>query len=153
MLPNYLIRKANYADIQDLSHLLSDLFSIENDFTPNDVLQKRGLEMLLQDPENRCIYVAELNHRIIGMVTCQILISTAEGGPSALIEDLIVEKEQRGNGLGKRLLDRIEQWAAEKGARRFQLLADKNNTPALDFYKKNSWHGTQLICLRKNQNL
>jgi hypothetical protein len=32
-----------------------------------------------------------------------------------------------------------------------QLLADRNNINALDFYKKQKWAATQLICLRKKQ--
>lgn len=149
MMPNYLIRKAEFTDIPDLSRLLTILFAIENDFEPNDLIQQRGLEMMLKDDTNRCILVVALDKKVIGMVTGQILISTAEGGPAAMIEDLIVDKEHRGNGLGKQLLSSIEEWAVEKGASRLQLLADKNNTSALEFYKKISWNYTQLICLRK----
>ncbi|AFV03022.1 acetyltransferase, GNAT family [Dehalobacter sp. DCA] len=105
--------------------------------------------MMLNDSTNRCILVAAMNNKIIGMVTCQMLVSTAEGGPVALIEDMIVDAEHRGKGLGKQLISSIEEWAAEKGASRLQLLADKNNTPSLDFYKKIRWDYTQLICLRK----
>jgi ribosomal protein S18 acetylase RimI-like enzyme len=31
-----------------------------------------------------------------------------------------------------------------------QLLADKNNLPALNFYQKQGWQSTQLVCLRKH---
>ena len=30
-----------------------------------------------------------------------------------------------------------------------QLLADRTNHPALDFYRRQGWQHTQLICLRK----
>lgn len=149
MMTHYVIRKAEFPDIPDLSRLLTLLFSIEKDFEPNDCVQKHGLEMMLNDDTNRCVLVAALDNAVIGMVTCQILVSTAEGGPAALIEDLIVDIQHRGKGLGKKLLYSVEEWAVQRGASRLQLLADKTNTPALAFYKKNSWDHTQLICLRK----
>jgi len=69
-----------------------------------------------------------------------------------LIEDMVILPEHRGSGIGERLLAAIEEWSIRKGATRMQLLADKNNFPALDFYKKNGWGTTQLICLRKKIN-
>lgn len=149
MESQYIIRKAKLEDIPRLSGLLEILFSVEADFTADESKQRKGLEMMLNDPENRCILVAESNQGVIGMCTAQILVSTAEGGPVALIEDVIVDKQFRRWGIGQKLLLAIEDWALERGARRLQLLADQNNTPALEFYKRMSWNKTQLICLHK----
>lgn len=145
----HTIRRAKPADIRDMIGLLRILFSIETDFVFDEGKQQRGLEMMLSDCTNRCIMVAELNQKIVGMCTAQILVSTAEGGIAALIEDLVVEDACRGEGIGKELLLSIEGWAIARGARRLQLLADHNNTRALEFYKKMEWKGTELICLRK----
>ena len=41
-------------------------------------------------------------------------------------------------------------WALEQGATRMQLLADKNNPPALAFYERLGWGTTALICLRQH---
>lgn len=146
---NYTIRRAKPADISGMVRLLRILFSIETDFLFDEGKQQRGLEMMLSDCTNRCIMVAELNQQIVGMCTAQILVSTAEGGIAALIEDLVVEDACRGEGIGKELLLSIEGWAIARGVRRLQLLADQNNTRALEFYRKMEWKVTELICLRK----
>jgi len=145
---NHTIRRAKHADIGGMIKLLRILFSIETDFAFNEETQQRGLEMMLDDCTNRCIMVAELNQQIVGMCTAQILVSTAEGGIVALVEDLVVEDACRGEGIGKELLLAIEGWAIARGASRLQLLADQNNTRALEFYKKMDWKVTELICLR-----
>lgn len=145
----HTVRRAEPADISDMIRLLRILFSIETDFVFDEGKQQRGLEMMLSDCTNRCIRVAALNQQVVGMCTAQILVSTAEGGIVALIEDLVVEEAYRGVGIGKELLLSIEGWAIERGARRLQLLADQNNTRALGFYKKMDWKVTELICLRK----
>ncbi|MDI6881040.1 MAG: GNAT family N-acetyltransferase [Desulfitobacteriaceae bacterium] len=149
MSSNYIIRRAHHTDIPRLIELLKILFSIEKDFSVDESKQRKGLEMMLDDYANRCIIVAAMNQQIIGMCTAQILVSTSEGGSVALVEDLVVDKENRRKGIGRDLLLSLENWAIEKGTKRLQLLADRNNTPALEFYKSMSWNHTQLICLHK----
>jgi len=148
-----LIRQGQVQDIEDLVGLLKELFSIEADFEFNEARQRMGLEQILRDVSGeKCIMVAERSGKVIGMCSAQILISTAEGGPAAVIEDMVVFPEYRGMGIGESLLSAIQSWSIQKGAMRMQLLADKNNYPALDFYMKNGWGMTQLICLRKKKN-
>lgn len=148
-MSKFKIRRAMSSDISSLIRLLEILFSIETDFTIDESKQRTGLEMMLNDEMNRCIMVAEKDSQVIGMCTAQLLVSTAEGGYVALIEDVVVSKGHRGEGIGSDLLLAIERWAAAKGVKRLQLLADRNNTLALDFYRKMSWNNTQLICLHK----
>ena len=148
---NHTIRRAKPSDISCMIRLLRILFSIETDFTFNEGTQQSGLEMMLEDCTHRCIMVAELNQQIVGMCTAQILVSTAEGGIVALVEDLVVLDACRGEGIGQELLLAMESWAIARGVRRLQLLADHNNTRALEFYKKMGWKYTELICLRKRQ--
>jgi len=146
-----IIRKAGLSDINQMAGLLKELFSIEKDFTFNMKTQQNGLTMMLDDSEKRCFMVAASGEHIIGMISAQLLVSTAKGGMAALIEDMVVAKSYQGKGIGKRLLLSIEKWALKKGAKRMQLLADKNNFSALGFYEQQKWAATQLICLRKKQ--
>jgi ribosomal protein S18 acetylase RimI-like enzyme len=143
------IRKAKSSDIPHLVELLRELFSIEADFDFNAGLQEQGLFMVLQSPKTRCIMVAEIDKNVVGMCTGQLVVSTAKGGFSGLIEDMVINKKFRGKGLGTSLLEEVEKWCLSSGARRIQLLADKNNTKGLAFYEKCNWQKTQLICLRK----
>jgi len=130
--------------------LLCELFSIESDFSPNREKQARGLKLLFADTTGASIiFVADRGEEIIGMCSVQTLISTAEGGPVGLLEDLIVRKDSRGNGIGTRLLSEIFRWCATKDISRLQLLRDLDNECALKFYSDNGWTGTKLVCMRK----
>ena len=143
-----VIRRARARDLPDLEELLGILFSIEEDFEVDEAKQHQGLSLMLGS-DTRQIMVAQVDSRVVGMVSAQLLISTAEGAPSALLEDLVVRKEYRGRNIGSRLLAKIEKWARQHGATRCQLLADRGNAPALAFYEKHGWGPTSLICLRK----
>jgi len=142
------IRAATLSDLDALTNLLQILFAIEADFACDQSRQRRGLELLLTG-ERACVLVAEAEGYVIGMATGQVTISTAEGGPALLIEDVVVAEAWRGRGTGRLLLAALAGWAEERGIGRLQLLADRNNQPALDFYQRLGWQGTELICLRR----
>lgn len=144
------IRPAASGDVDGLVRLLGVLFSIESDFRPDEARQRRGLALLLADPEGCAVLVAERDGAVRGMVTGQLVVSTAEGGRSVLVEDLVVEAAERGRGVGRALLAALERWGTARGATRLQLLADRENLPALAFYAREGWSSTRLVCLRRH---
>ena len=56
-------------------------------------------------------------------------------GPGLFLEDLFVEPELRGLGIGKLLLERVAAIAMEKGCARLQWAVLDWNTPAIEFYR------------------
>ena len=128
--------------------LLGQLFAIEEDFVADERRQRSGLEMVLEAPA-AALLVFERNNRVIGMISCQLVISSAEGGWSLLVEDLVVDRQDRGRGVGRKLLSAAAAWGSERGVRRMQLLADRNNDHALAFYRSQGLDATNLICLRR----
>lgn len=147
-MQDFTVRVATPNDIEALTSLLAELFSIEKDFQFNEKLQQKGLLLMLEN-SNGMILVAESKHTVIGMATGQLVISTAEGGLSLLIEDVVISRKWRGLGIGKQLVDSVCKWAGTFGAKRFQLLSDASNNEGLQFYEKTGWKKTNLICLRK----
>nr|WP_240191924.1 GNAT family N-acetyltransferase [Desulforhopalus vacuolatus] len=131
-----------------MTGLLKQLFSIEEDFDFDAVRQRRGLEMML-DHAGAVLLVAEVESRVIGMCSGQTMVSTAEGAFSLLVEDVVVDEQWRGRGVGTDLLKALEKWAREMKIVRFQLLADRSNAAGLEFYNKQSWKNTNLVCLCK----
>lgn len=139
------IAPAATADIPELLSLLEALFSIEQDFRPDPERQRRGLELLLARPDAARVLVARnAAGKVLGMASAQLVISTAEGAPSAWIEDVVVAEGHRGAGIGGALLAAVLDWAKARGATRAQLLADLDNAPALHFYERLGWQPTRL---------
>ena len=145
MQSNFNIENATLADIPALTALLDSLFAIEVDFSADTEKQILGLQMIIENPKHAIIKVARNDeNKVIGMVSAQLVISTAQGSYSAWIEDMVVAEGFRGRGLGRRLLDEAISWAKEKGASRAQLLVDMENEPAIGYYQHLGWGNTQL---------
>jgi GNAT superfamily N-acetyltransferase len=148
-MENIIYELANESDVDSLVSLLADLFTIEKDFNPDLSKQKKGLELLVKNHTTATIQVAKnTSGEVIGMVTAQLVISTAQGAASAWIEDMVVDAKYRGLGIGKKLLQNTLDWAKQKGATRAQLLVDIENTEALGYYEHLKWEPTQLQARR-----
>jgi GNAT superfamily N-acetyltransferase len=130
--------------------LLAELFSIESDFAPDREKQVQGLSALIAHPPGKVlVLVAVVDGLVVGMATAQTLISTAEGGRVGFVEDVVVDRKFRSQGIGTLLLEGIMTWSKSAGLKRLQLLADSDNQPALDFYAARGLIRTHLTCLRK----
>lgn len=144
------IRQASYSDIPEMARMIGELFSIELDFPVDAERQRRALHALL-DCETAAVFVAtdEARDAVIGMVTIQLTISTAQGGPSGLLEDMFVGKEHRGRGVATALLETVEKWCLSRGAGRVQLFVDLTNKGALQFYDARGYAETRMAARRR----
>lgn len=141
--------EAKEADMPDLVQLLALLFIIEKDFKPDTSKQQTGLALLVKNSATATMQVAKNDTgKVIGMVSAQLVISTAEGAVSAWVEDMVIDASYRGHGIGKQLLQNALTWAKNKGATRAQLLVDTANTDALGYYQHLNWQTTQLQARR-----
>ncbi len=146
-----IIKNASIQDIDNLVKLLKQLFAIEKDFCFDAEKHHQGLKMMIDGcGRHRVVKTAWIDQTLVGMCTAQTRISTATGHHSAVLEDLVVDHRYRGCGAGPALLNAICEWAERRGIKHLSLLADRDNTPALDFYQKHQWKQTRLICLTKD---
>jgi len=143
-----IIRHACEEDLFVMTALLSELFTIEPDFSPDVRRQREGLAALM-GKRDATLLVACVQSEIVGMCTLQPLISTAEGGVVGMVEDLVVAESFRNIGIGCKLLEAIEKISIEQGMSRLQLLADQGNDLAGRFYGRLDWKCTQLSVMRK----
>lgn len=149
-------RMATPADIPALVALLKELTELEADFSFAYEEHCAGLRMLIDAQPAVCVLVACTvadvpggEGELVGMCTGQPVISTAAGAFSVWVEDVVITGTRRGSGIDKRLLVGLEEWARGRGAARMQLLADKDNQRALEFYQRQGWRPTNFVCWRK----
>jgi len=86
---------------------------------------RRALSALERDT----VFVAEIEGRAAGYVAVE------REGDTLRIEQLFVSPEHEGEGVGRQLLEYAEGYAISVGARLLQVIAERDNRRALEFYR------------------
>ena len=141
-------RTATLEDIPSLCHLLNQLFSQEAEFTPDSTNQTKALKTIIDDSTIGEIYVASKEGEIVGMVNLLYTVSTALGGRVAILEDMVIDENHRGEDIGSSLLEYVLTISKEKGIQRLTLLTDGDNIAAHRFYEGMGFEKSSMIPLR-----
>ncbi len=142
--PELTFRPAGLDDIPAIAELLGMLFADEQDFAPDPAKQHRALTLFLEAGKG-IIYLAECGGRCAGVVIASLGISTAEGGWSGDIDDIVVHPDFRRLGIGEQLLAMAEEWCYRHGAVRMRLYCDDQNHAAMAFYRKHGWQKSHCV--------
>lgn len=81
------------------------------------------------------VLIAEVDGKAVGLALFFHTFSTFRGQPGIYLEDLFVQPEHRGLGIGKALLGSLAKLALERGCGRLEWAVLDWNEPALGFYK------------------
>jgi GNAT superfamily N-acetyltransferase len=129
------IRLAKPADIADIHRLIYELAVYEK--APEQMVatvdQIDG--SLFTDNPVAFAHVAEVDGQIVGIALWFLNYSTWLGKPGIYLEDLFVQPEYRGHGIGKGLMKTLAQLCIERGYERFQWWVLDWNKPSIEFYK------------------
>jgi GNAT superfamily N-acetyltransferase len=79
--------------------------------------------------------LAEQDGAAVGFALYFPTFSTFRGRPGIWLEDLFVEPEYRGRGIGKALVASVARTAVAHGYRRLEWSVLNWNAPAIDFYR------------------
>ncbi len=148
-MPRVCIVPASEADIDQICLLLTALFSQEADFEPAPVKQATAVRDILHHPDKGHILLLKLDDQVAGMVSLLYLPSTAMGGKVALLEDMIIAENWRGQGYGQRLLTTAIDFAEEQGCLRLTLLTDRDNERAQQLYQQNGFSLSSMVPMRR----
>jgi len=142
------LEPATLEDLPQLTDLVVSLLSEEEDFHADRSKQQKGIKLILEQPKCGRIFVLRNDHSVIAMVNLLFTISTAEGGPVVMMEDVIVHPMHRGQGYGSRLLKYAIDFAREKKFKRITLLTDKISAESQRFFQKHGFTFSHMIPMR-----
>ncbi|WP_066223319.1 GNAT family N-acetyltransferase [Formosa haliotis] len=131
---NFKIRPAKIEDMSAVLQLINELAIFEKE--PNAVevtlsdLERDGFG---EQPLFKC-FVAEVEGEVKGIALVYNRYSTWKG-PIIHLEDLIVNKDFRGTGMGTALLNEVVKYGHSRGAKRINWEVIDWNQPAIAFYE------------------
>jgi GNAT superfamily N-acetyltransferase len=122
---------------QDAILAMTDAYS-QDDFGDGKPLDREARERLipgLRGHPTTLVMLAFDEDRPVGAATCFVGFSTFAARPLVNIHDLVVLPEFRGKGLGRRLMEAVEQRARDLGCCKITLEVLDRNERALCAYK------------------
>ncbi len=130
-----VIREAGPDDVADILRLVRALAEYERE--PDAVLagEESLRAALFCDHPLVHAHVAAQDGRVVGMAVWFLSFSTWTGRPSLYLEDLFVEPEWRGHGVGRALFARLAARAVELGCARMDWSVLDWNESAMGFYR------------------
>jgi len=98
-------------------------------------LIRANLAALLEDPAAYVLVAEEAGGRAVGLVSFSQRRTLLHPGPSALIDELVVDAAARGAGWGRRLIQATCDEARRRGCCEVEVSTEKSNGAARDFYR------------------
>lgn len=130
-----VIRKAKREDTSIILKLIEELAVYEK-LSHTVVNTEKMIQKYLFD-ENKFAeaLIADYDNKPVGFALFFHNYSTFVGKPGIYLEDLFVQPEMRGKGIGKKLFMELITIAKDRDCGRIEWSVLNWNTPAIDFYK------------------
>jgi GNAT superfamily N-acetyltransferase len=129
------IRLAQPADVEDIHRLIYELAVYEK--APEEMvatIDQINTSLFNASPVAFC-HVAEVDGKVVGIALWFLNYSTWLGKAGIYLEDLFVQPEYRGHGIGKGFMQTLAALCVERGYERFQWWVLDWNKPSIDFYQ------------------
>ena len=130
-----VVRKAKKEDVPEMMVLIKELAEFENGLNEVSVDEDNLLKYGFSDEALYSCFIAEKNGAIKGMALYFYTYSTWNG-KCLYLEDLIVKRKERTNGVGTALMNEIIKTGKEEKANRIAWQVLDWNLDAHDFYRK-----------------
>lgn len=129
----FFIREGQPEDMPSVLKLIQELAIYENEPDAVEISVEDLIKDGFQDNPEFEVFVAEVEDNIVGIALYYKRYSTWKG-KSLHLEDLIVNKQYRGKGIGKALYRKMIKTAYENGINRLEWEVLDWNKNAIEFY-------------------
>ncbi|MFD8934296.1 GNAT family N-acetyltransferase [Streptomyces sp. NPDC059578] len=131
------IRPATDEDIQAIVDMLADDPLGARRESPDDLAPYRAAFRRLADDPHQHLVVAVRRDRVVGTLQLTVIPGLSRrGAVRSVIEGVRVHADERGSGLGSRLIEWAVEESRRQGCQLVQLTSDATRTDAHRFYER-----------------
>lgn len=144
------VHKATTSDYNALCELFDGIDAFHRDNLPHIFQKPKGAVReqeyysgLIAD-EGVGLFVAEADGKLVGFI--HVIIKETPAIPIfvprryAIVDSIFVKPEFQNHGIGRTLMDKMQEWAITKGAVSIELNVYEFNQTAISFYEKLGYH-------------
>ena len=140
----FQIRKCHSEDFDDVASLLRQLW-------PEKRLDAASLRMVFQravTSESQTYLCVIDGERIVGFGSLTLKNNLWQQGYLAHIDELVVDSDYRGRGIGTQLLNQLVRLARDRGCRRVELDSAFHREQAHQFYQQHGFENRAFLFLQ-----
>ena len=132
------VREAEPGDVAAITDLVGQL-----GYPSEEAAVAGRLERLAADPGS-WVYVAVDSERVVGVASVHVMPILERDAPTARITAMVVDEAARRGGVGRALLERLEEVARAEGCGRIYLTTRYEREGAVAFYRRTGYEATSL---------
>lgn len=156
---NVKIRKAKEEDYSAVDFLYNQTYNLYNKNIPGDYKKPpartlpKGTYLNMLEDKDAAVIVAEKNRKVVGVLYS--IIEKDDGDEWAepyrrvSIEEISVHSNFINQGVGTMLMEKVENWAKERGIKDMITLVFDFNKNAIKFYEKNGYKPYSIKMVKK----
>lgn len=145
MKPQIKIRNVNEQDLASVTALINELegtsFS-EADLRPIFIQN-------LQDPHVFYLIACTLEGQVVGLISLYLQNLLHHAGKTGQVQELVVTEDFQDLGIGKMLLDQVEQIALNLDLTEIEVSSNRMRTRAHGFYQRNQYELSHFKFIKK----
>ncbi|MDG2421077.1 MAG: GNAT family N-acetyltransferase [Gammaproteobacteria bacterium] len=134
-IKNFIIRAATVEDCTLILDFIRELAEYEKLLHEVTATTEALKETLFSDNRYAEVIIGEYDAKPIGYALFFNNFSTFTGRPGIYLEDIYVQPEMRGKGMGKCILAYIAKLAVQRNCTRVEWSVLDWNTPSIEFYR------------------
>jgi ribosomal protein S18 acetylase RimI-like enzyme len=106
---------------------------------------EEGFQRMLESPDYLLLVAENDRGQVIGLLDASQRWTLWHRGPCVLIEELVVDRKARRQGVGRALIEAAIDWARMQGCSEVEISTDTDNLPAQAFYRKLGFESAALL--------
>ena len=141
------IRELCHGDLEEVRALLAELAEFTSGGARSvDAIDIEGIfNTMRRAPEVYASWVAVEAGRVIGFLSLIFYKTLFHPGGTALINELVVARDRRGQGVGRLLVRRAVEEARSRAMDEIEVGTERGNTAAQRFYKASGFAGEYVL--------
>lgn len=97
-----------------------------------DIVQL-SLKVILEDKDNIVFVLCKVENQIVGIA--MMAMYKVISGHKGMVEDVVVDQDQRGKGIGRKLMEKLLEEGKNHNLDEILLFSGHHRTPAIALYK------------------
>ncbi|MCP4552989.1 MAG: GNAT family N-acetyltransferase [Bacteroidetes bacterium] len=139
------IRLARQADFDSVYNLIKQLWpNMKSDYKTLNEIYLKGIDSVMQR-----LIVGELNNQVIGFCSLTVNNNLWQAGNLGHVDELVIDKDYRGKGFGKKMIESITQIARDLKCKRIELDSGFHRKDAHRFYESIGYENRAYLFSRK----